>query len=135
MLPHEVSQRHRQLAYLVQNQGVTSHFREITSSANTSRFMAEISPAPIPRVIGNSIGLEMSGATCQPATAPGKKKINTFANSETVNMPSKDFLGMTISCDMLTDSTEEDYAAARMEDSPVLVRSRNFSTLSTLAHD
>ena len=82
--------------------------------ASMSRHMAETFPAQFQTAIGHSIGLEMLNATCLPATAPRKRKTNTFANSEIATTLLKDFLGTTISCDMFGYSTKDDHAAARV---------------------
>lgn len=110
-LPLQVSQRHRQITSLVKS--ATSSSRENTSSANMSILIVVTLDALIRLVIGGSTGLETFDVTCLPATAPKKRKINTFANSEIANMPLKDFPGTIIAYDTFGYSTMEDRAAAR----------------------
>ena len=71
-----------------------------------SRPIAETFPAPNQHATGDSIGPEMLNATYPLATAPRKRRTDTFADSEIATTPPKDFPGTTILCDMFGYSTE-----------------------------
>ena len=85
---------------------------------NISKLTGETLPAPTQHVIRDSTDPKTFGGTCQPATAPKRRKTNTFANSEIASMLSKDFLGTTTFCGMFGYGTKVVWTStSKMSDS------------------